>query len=166
MYLTRCVTFSAESRLEWHTDCDVCNKTNDGSFQEHGFSLSSIQMIGVSLGAHISGFVGANLNGSIGRITGKCALAGTKSDHFHCLYISMRSPISQVWVFKFLILLSRFLNCEMSDSNFNPKTNPSNTIGEQFCVLWVWEMSNSTIMKWRSFEFQVQNNYAKVLLFP
>lgn len=28
-------------------------------------------MIGVSLGAHISGFVGANMNGSIGRITGK-----------------------------------------------------------------------------------------------
>ncbi|XP_076606933.1 lipase member H [Chaetodon auriga] len=37
--------------------------------QEHGASLSSIHMIGVSLGAHISGFVGANLNGSIGRIT-------------------------------------------------------------------------------------------------
>ncbi|XP_010736283.2 lipase member H [Larimichthys crocea] len=37
--------------------------------QEHGSSLSSIHMIGVSLGAHISGFVGANLNGSIGRIT-------------------------------------------------------------------------------------------------
>lgn len=28
-------------------------------------------MIGVSLGAHISGFVGANVNGSIGRITGE-----------------------------------------------------------------------------------------------
>ncbi|XP_035523176.1 lipase member H [Morone saxatilis] len=37
--------------------------------QEHGASLSSIHMIGVSLGAHISGFVGANLNGLIGRIT-------------------------------------------------------------------------------------------------
>ncbi|XP_044077559.1 lipase member H isoform X2 [Siniperca chuatsi] len=37
--------------------------------QKHGASLSSIHMIGVSLGAHISGFVGANLNGSIGRIT-------------------------------------------------------------------------------------------------
>ncbi|XP_059207694.1 lipase member H [Centropristis striata] len=37
--------------------------------QEHGASLSSIYMIGVSLGAHVSGFVGANLNSSIGRIT-------------------------------------------------------------------------------------------------
>ncbi|XP_073335784.1 lipase member H [Pagrus major] len=37
--------------------------------QEQGASLGSIHMIGVSLGAHISGFVGANLNGLIGRIT-------------------------------------------------------------------------------------------------
>ncbi|KAM3600820.1 uncharacterized protein V6R79_002984 [Siganus canaliculatus] len=37
--------------------------------QEHGASLSSIHMVGVSLGAHISGFVGAALNGLIGRIT-------------------------------------------------------------------------------------------------
>ncbi|AWP00106.1 putative lipase member H-like [Scophthalmus maximus] len=39
------------------------------TMQKHGASLSSIHMIGISLGAHISGFVGANLNGSIGRIT-------------------------------------------------------------------------------------------------
>nr|XP_046267663.1 lipase member H-like isoform X2 [Scatophagus argus] len=38
--------------------------------REHGASLSSIHMIGVSLGAHISGFVGASLNGLVGRITG------------------------------------------------------------------------------------------------
>ncbi|XP_072231278.1 lipase member H [Leuresthes tenuis] len=37
--------------------------------QDHGVSLDSIHLIGVSLGAHISGFVGANLNGTIGRIT-------------------------------------------------------------------------------------------------
>ncbi|XP_078477936.1 lipase member H, partial [Lampetra planeri] len=37
--------------------------------QEHGASPSSIHMIGISLGAHISGFVGANMNGTIGRIT-------------------------------------------------------------------------------------------------
>ncbi len=51
--------------------------------QESGASLSSIHMIGVSLGAHISGFVGANLNGSIGRITGKNVLK--HSDHASCL---------------------------------------------------------------------------------
>ncbi|KAI1903136.1 hypothetical protein AGOR_G00024100 [Albula goreensis] len=37
--------------------------------QANGASLSSIHMIGVSLGAHISGFVGANFKGQIGRIT-------------------------------------------------------------------------------------------------
>ncbi|XP_045896095.1 lipase member H-like isoform X1 [Micropterus dolomieu] len=37
--------------------------------QKHGASLSSIHMIGASLGAHISGFIGASLKGSIGRIT-------------------------------------------------------------------------------------------------
>ncbi|XP_077597335.1 lipase member H [Stigmatopora nigra] len=37
--------------------------------KEHGASMNDIHMIGVSLGAHISGFVGANLNGTIGRIT-------------------------------------------------------------------------------------------------
>lgn len=38
--------------------------------QDGGASLSSIHMVGVSLGAHMSGFVGASLNGTIGRITG------------------------------------------------------------------------------------------------
>ncbi|MEQ2220163.1 hypothetical protein ILYODFUR_002555, partial [Ilyodon furcidens] len=37
--------------------------------QDHGASPNLIHMIGVSLGAHISGFVGANLNSTIGRIT-------------------------------------------------------------------------------------------------
>ncbi|KAM6907594.1 lipase member H-like [Xenentodon cancila] len=38
--------------------------------QENGANLSSMHMIGASLGAHISGFVGATFKGQIGRITG------------------------------------------------------------------------------------------------
>lgn len=39
--------------------------------QEEGASLSSVHLLGVSLGAHLAGFVGANLHGKIGRITGE-----------------------------------------------------------------------------------------------
>lgn len=40
-------------------------------FQAEGASLDNIYMIGVSLGAHISGFVGEMYDGQLGRITGK-----------------------------------------------------------------------------------------------
>ncbi|XP_010898189.1 lipase member H [Esox lucius] len=39
------------------------------NMERNGGSLSSIHMIGISLGAHISGFVGAKFSGKIGRIT-------------------------------------------------------------------------------------------------
>lgn len=42
-------------------------------FQAKGASLDDIYMIGVSLGAHISGFVGEAYNGKLGRITGKAS---------------------------------------------------------------------------------------------
>nr|XP_020441019.1 lipase member H-like [Monopterus albus] len=40
------------------------------TMEEGGASLSSVYFIGISLGAHLAGFVGANLKGKIGHITG------------------------------------------------------------------------------------------------
>ncbi|KAE8621840.1 hypothetical protein XENTR_v10004990 [Xenopus tropicalis] len=48
---------------------DILKRFIDNMLSQ-GATLDSIYMVGVSLGAHISGFVGKMYNGSIGRITG------------------------------------------------------------------------------------------------
>ncbi|XP_034718694.1 lipase member H-like [Etheostoma cragini] len=70
------------------------------TMQEEGASLSSVHLIGVSLGAHLAGYVGANLKGKIGRITAgsleqdKDFYRGSRGTHCRPIWYqeSTRSP--------------------------------------------------------------------------
>ena len=57
-------------------------------FQVQGASFDDIYMIGVSLGAHIAGFVGKMYKGQLGRITGKSSLNG-------CVLVSLGSVFTE-----------------------------------------------------------------------
>ncbi|XP_072118298.1 lipase member H-like isoform X3 [Mobula birostris] len=84
----------------------------------NGGSLDLIHMIGVSLGAHISGFVGSMFGGKIGRITGKKYMV---CDHQRSVYLYINSMNSSCNIINYpCASYAEFLDarCTQRDSTY------------------------------------------------
>ncbi|XP_033965856.1 phospholipase A1 member A isoform X2 [Pseudochaenichthys georgianus] len=65
-----CASFAYNQVVENYKEAALQISVLINQLQEHGCKLQSFHFIGISLGAHVAGFVGTLFEGKIGRITG------------------------------------------------------------------------------------------------